>query len=406
MTMVEMGASRDASRSPKARPPFHFFRAARERCIRPVARAVSLLGLAVSLLTITPQAKSDDRITIGVILPLTGDMANVGAAGRDAVLLALEDLPPDVRGRYRVIFEDDNLSSATAAKAAQKLISVDGVQAIISTWSYGGMVVAPLAERAKVPHIGIAWDHVVAKGEYNFLHLTPPHEFMKRFLEAFRRLKVTRVALLGVEESGSVFAMDEFVRLAPDYGVQVVFRDAVMWDLTDFNSVLARIVKQKPEYLLINLGGDGLVLKLLNSIRRQRASFDITAITSFDVISDLSGVEGRWYVSDSYLPDEMAERFRLRFGHVLRYGIGNYYEAARLLISAYEKAPQRTSAQAKDVLLAMRNVPSIFGPTSVDKEGIFTYPAQYMAIHDGDRQPITPEELVKAEHRTAGMSGR
>ncbi len=344
-------------------------------------------------------AHADQKISIGVVLPLTGDMAAVGAACRDAALLALEEAQPRLKNKYQIIFEDDRLIPAEVAKASQKLISIDHVSALISTWSYGGQIVAPLAERAKIPHIGIAWDNRIAKGRYNFIHLTPPSEFMRRFLDVFKALGIRRVALLGIEESGSVFALNEFIRLAPEYGVEVVFRDSVIWDMKDFNSITSKIIASKPEYLLFNLGGDQLSLPLLKSLKSLKAPFKITAITAYDVISDISQLEGSWYVSDSYLPDDFFAHFSKKYGHTIRYAIGNYYEAVRLLINAFEEQSEVDVKSVVDQLLSIRSSPSILGDTSVDSEGIFTYQAKYIRIVDGKRVQVSLDDVILSQSK-------
>ena len=217
---------------------------------------------------------------------------------------------------------------------------------------------------------------------------------MRRFLEVFKAQGIKRVALLGIEESGSVFALSEFIRLAPEYGVEVVFRDSIGWDMKDFNSLVSKIITAKPDYLLYNLGGDQLSLPLLKSLRAFKVQFKLTAITSFDVISDLSQLEGSWYVSDSYLPDDFFKRFSQRFGHTIRYGIGNYYEAVRLLINAHEKLRKDQSKKVIDYLNSNAPFPSIFGTTTVDEEGIFTYPAQYIRIISGKRVLSSFDDII------------
>ncbi len=117
--------------------------------------------------------QAEEQIKIGLITPLSGNMSEVGAAFRDAALLATKDLSAE-GSIVQLVVEDDQLSSRAAASAAQKLIAVDKVDGIISTWSYGGSVVAPIAEKNKIPHIGIAWDPTIARGKFNFMHLTPP----------------------------------------------------------------------------------------------------------------------------------------------------------------------------------------------------------------------------------------
>ena len=108
-----------------------------------------LLIITASLLICFSTVHAERTIKIGVILPLTGDMAAVGSACRDAVQMALKDSENTNHNKYKIIFEDDRLQPNEVAKVAQKLISLDKVSGIISTWSYGGRIVAPMAERAK-----------------------------------------------------------------------------------------------------------------------------------------------------------------------------------------------------------------------------------------------------------------
>ncbi len=336
-----------------------------------------------------------ETIKIGLILPLSGAMANVGAAGRDAALMALEDVKGKTRNDYELIIEDDRLSTEPAAREAQKLIHRDKVSAIVSTWSYGGQIVSPLAAKAGVPHIGVAWDATIADGDSNFLHLTPPEEFMRAFLEAFQKLGIKKVALLGIEESGSVYALDVFERLATEYGVDVIFRDSLLWEGVDFRSVVSRIAQEKPEYLLFNFGGDAYTENLLKQMKIQKVEFPFTAITAFDTVSNPGLIEGIWYVSDSYLPDDFAARFEKRYGHAIRYGVGNFYEALRLLQKAFDESEDASAAEAIKKLREVKNLDSVFGATSVDERGVFRYPPRYMMVRDGKREMISLEDIVE-----------
>jgi branched-chain amino acid transport system substrate-binding protein len=340
-----------------------------------------------------------EHIKIGLILPLTGEMASVGTACRDAARMALSEHGQGKAHSFELIIEDDALQPSKVAQAAQKLMHRDRVGAVISTWSYGGQIVSPIAERAKIPHIGVAWDSSIAKGKSNFLHLTPPEEFMSKFLEVFRARNIKRVALLGMEESGSVYALDVFSKLSPQYGVEVIFRQALPWTNPDFRSIVTKLKPLSPEYILINMGAQAYTEQLFRQLKEQRADIPVTAITAFDTISlhamsDPKSLDGRWYVSDSYLPDDFSARFKKEYGHTLRYGIGNFYEAVRLLIDAYSQDAKGSPEKATEYLASLQEFDSIFGKTTVNAEGIFRYPAPYMVIKDGKREVIGFEELL------------
>lgn len=171
------------------------------------------LVFAIVLPAVAIAADKRPIIKIGLIAPLSGGMAEAGSAFRDAAKMALDDLPANRNFDYELVFEDDQLKSAQVNVAAKKLIEIDRVDALISTWSYGGIVAAPIAEKAQIPHFGVAWDPKVAEGRFNFIHLTPPSVFMKLFLDEFKSRSLRSVALVGLNENGSIFAFDEFERL-------------------------------------------------------------------------------------------------------------------------------------------------------------------------------------------------
>ena len=142
----------------------------------PRRRAFFLASLAILACTVIPVTAfgAEPELKIGVIIPLSGTMAPSGQAFREAALMAVEDSAAGLPFKVSLTFEDDKLESKLAGTAAQKLIAQNGVHALISTWSYGGSVVSPIAQKAEVLHLSVAWAKSIAEGEFNFLHLMPP----------------------------------------------------------------------------------------------------------------------------------------------------------------------------------------------------------------------------------------
>lgn len=329
-----------------------------------------------------------NEFKIGIILPLTGSLAEVGATFRDACILAFEDAKPS-KHTYRLLFEDDNLQSVRAATAAQKLLNVDKVSALVSTWSYGGIVVAPLAEKAKKIHFGVAWDPVVAKGKYNFLHLTPPDVFIRKILEGYKVKGFKNIYAFGVQESGSLFSIEELKRLTPEYGMNVIGESVFAMSDRDFRSELTRIGRLKADVFYANIPADADVF--VRQAREVGIHTPIVVMTGYETASDLSLLEGSWYVSDSYLSSEFEQRFKERFHHASTYGIGNYYDIIRLIIWLAERS-ESTSLPNSEMLISqmtqLSGFTSLFGKLEVDTEGIIRYPARYFLIKDRKRVPV------------------
>ena len=128
----------------------------------------------------TKEEKTKEAIKIGAIAPLSGSVAFMGEGLRDAILMAKDDLGK-TKHKYEIIFEDGQLNPKDFATAANKLINIDKVNAIIDITAAGNAV-SPIAEQNKVIHFGIANDQNIAKGDYNFLHTVPPIKTTKLFV--------------------------------------------------------------------------------------------------------------------------------------------------------------------------------------------------------------------------------
>lgn len=85
--------------------------------------------------------------------------------------MALESLPPHVRSRYQVEYEDDGLQPSKSVSAFQKLIHSGKIDLLLNFSSNTSKALAPLAERNKVPFLAVASDTTISRGKkftYNF----------------------------------------------------------------------------------------------------------------------------------------------------------------------------------------------------------------------------------------------
>ncbi len=121
---------------------------------------IALLALAVLAAGCAGQEKAqaptgaEKEITLGFVDALTGDAATYGAEAKNAISLAVDEINSQggIDGApLKVIYEDGKCSGKDAATAAEKLINVDHVKAIVG-WSCSSEVLgaAPITEKAKV----------------------------------------------------------------------------------------------------------------------------------------------------------------------------------------------------------------------------------------------------------------
>jgi len=140
---------------------------------------------AVEPPAITPPAGKLNRNTLGCVLPLSGQYADLGNKARDAILLAEEISDEKNKTSRKVIFEDSRgLPEGTKAAIAH-LANVENVMAIIAvTGTAEAMDAAREADKWKVPLILITpKEGVTSIGEYVFQNFLTPTQQIRSLVK-------------------------------------------------------------------------------------------------------------------------------------------------------------------------------------------------------------------------------
>lgn len=99
-------------------------------------------------------------IKIGMVNPLSGNAATYGLSTKNGLELALEEINKKggVNGRpLQLVFEDDAGDPKQAASATQKLVDQPDIVALQgSALSSNTLAMAPIVERAKIPHLVVS----------------------------------------------------------------------------------------------------------------------------------------------------------------------------------------------------------------------------------------------------------
>ena len=136
--------------------------------------------------------KGDSKIIkIGVVLPLSGQVAAFGTSGRNGIQMLEEETNKNggVLGKQvKFVFQDDEGKPATAATVGTKLISEDKVVAIIGPLTSGcANSLGPIAVSNKIPMItGTATNPTVTVGK--------DYVFRTCFIDPFQGTVISKFA--------------------------------------------------------------------------------------------------------------------------------------------------------------------------------------------------------------------
>jgi len=356
-----------------------------------------IVGIIIAVVVVTvgylvikgPSAPvSSEPIKIGVICPLTGNLAFMGEGLKDAILLAKENLS-DTRYNYEVIFEDDQLDPKKTASAANKLISIDKVDALVSISSGTGNVVAPIAKQNKVVHFGIASDVNIANGDYNFIHWTPPSEENKVFVKELQKRGITKIGLFVLNQQGAIAKMDDLRRRINKTDIEIVTDQSFNFGEKDFRSIISKAKNSGAEIYVLMAFSPELEI-LAKQIKEAGITTPLTSIEAFELTEQVDLFEGEWYVNAADPTGDFADKFKAKTGKNPTMGAANGYDIFNLIVTAAEKIKKATKPTSREIageLTKIKNFDGALGNLSVNENGIVVSKAVVRMIKDG--KPIT-----------------
>lgn len=196
-------------------------------------------------------------IKIGVSFPMTGDAAVYGEPGRNVVQLAVEEINSNggINGRMlKIVLEDDKCNGKDAANAAQKLINVDKVQAIIgSLCSSASLAIVPIAEQAKVAMVSPGSTNPKLTGISQYFFRIIPSDASQGSLDAevSNKKGFKTVAFLVENKDYPLGVYEAFNKRFTELGGKTI-KEEFPPDASDFRSQLTKLRAQNPDVLFIN----------------------------------------------------------------------------------------------------------------------------------------------------------
>lgn len=345
------------------------------------------------LINTPPENREEGAVTdkpvvkIGVVTQLSGNMSMVGEGIKNAVILAKEDLAKrDLKNEYQFVIEDDAYEARKTAMIFPKLKDLDKVDAILSSFSQTGKIIAPQAEAAKILHIGIASDEIIAAGKYNFIDWTVPSKTAQRILDFYKSRGFKKIVSIVPNNAGALPLKKAFMdRLKPEDGIEVSTH-LVAPEEKDFKMLLAQTREEKADAYLALLYGASFAT-FFKQYQEAGETAVITSIETFAVLPDFSIANGAYFTDAAEADSKFMEKYQRKFSKSSAYAAGNMYDMVLLTVEAFEKAPDKK--QAVDELAKIKTYDGTVGRLTQDEKGVFNSEAVLKHIENG--RPVIVE---------------
>jgi branched-chain amino acid transport system substrate-binding protein len=293
------------------------------RWIAPLLAALAALSCVAAV--------AEKPLKVGVVAPLTGRVAAVGQSLQRAIILENEEAE-DKDGAV-FVFEDDEYVPMKSLRAAQKLIHVDNVDALIVFGSGPSIAAAEVSSKAGVPLIAMAFSGDIV-GRFPdvvrvFLSVEQQVDLIvdetKR--RAYRSLGLVTTTLEATEAARQAFLAKNELPIASE--------DEVLPAEIDLQMAAMKIRKRRPAATMLMLFPPQIAL-LARKLRLDGYQGDFFGLSFMlnpdEILAAEGALEGAWAVGvDDRAATPLIERYRKRFGTAPWHDGAIGYDIARLL---------------------------------------------------------------------------
>lgn len=332
-------------------------------------------------------------VKIGVTLPLSGRLAFAGEDIRSGIELAVEEFAsPELT--FSVIYEDNQHSARLAVQTAQKLLSIDKVDLLISLWDMADPI-APLAEKAKTPHFAIRWNpHIAEEYEYTFTIESTYKSYTDKIIDLMKVMRVKKVAILTEEGQGWILASDYLKERAPQESIEISGEERYPSDTVDHRSTVLRLLARKPE-LIILFSNPPHTEILTKRIREANPNLRITGY--FEYTESPALYEGIIFASQFESAAWFDRKFQKKYGKPFKARAPQAYDIIKLLSEAQSKSENKLKGKSLAEALAQSKVGSgASGKLSFSSRRVLENECVWKTFEQGRLRVVAESELNRA----------
>ncbi len=320
---------------------------------------------------------ADPSIKIGVSLPLTGGAASNGETIKNSILMASKD--NDQEKRVKFIFEDDRLEPAKTVSNVSKFLKIDKVDGLIIFGSPTSLAVNSIAEKAKIPMIGLSIvEKVVKDKKYVVKHWVTTKVEAMALNKEFELKNYNSIAIVTLENDAMLALRKDFVN---KFSKNIVLDEQIQPKEIDFKAIITKIKRLNPDavYNLLWSPQVALFSKQLRNFNYKGEIFGAHNLENiFEIKAANGALENVWFVSgDDCHSYNYYTAYRKIFNQEPVTGGINGYDAAKLFI---------TGAMSGDInkhLHTVKDFDGAYGRYSATGSNDFDIKAAIKLIKDG-----------------------
>jgi len=180
------------------------------------------------------------RHRVGMLVPLSGPLAEYGHAVRNGVALARRENPREFED-IEFVFDDTRYDPKTALGSFSRLVGRGDISLIFNWGTATSEALAPIAERRRVALVANSQSSSLSEGKQHVIRfINPAQDFSLAILNALRRKGYRRLAVVKAE-LGYINELLDGIRANLIEGESLHIVDSVLPDERDFKPTMVNL---------------------------------------------------------------------------------------------------------------------------------------------------------------------
>ncbi len=375
-------------------------------------------------------AQSDDTITLGAAVSLTGKYSTAGQHTKKGYDLAVERINKmggvKVGGKtykLHIAYYDDESTPARGAQLTERLIEQDHVKYMLGPYSSGLTVaVAPVIEKHKIPMVegnGAARSLFTKGYKYLFAVLTSADQYLSVAVDvaaevAEKHGKKPSDVKVAIDVENDPFSLDVrqgVVEAAKKHGMKIVIDDRLPKELNDMSATLTKVRALHPDLLIVSGHSKGAATAM-RQIGQMNVSVPMIAMTHCDAAqiekkfpkeAEAVLCASQWDPSMTYKDRWMgtaaqyAKDFKAKYGYEPPYQAAESSACVEVFANAFEKAGSLDVDKVRDALAAT-DMQTFYGPIDFDGTGKnAAKPMVLLQVQKGEYVAVAPTKYASGK---------
>lgn len=310
----------------------------------------------------------------------------------------------------KLVYYDDKSDANTGVQLYEKLITADKVALIVGPYSSGvTSAVSTVAEKHKMVMLGpeAADAKIYSRGyKYNFQAQTQAGRYMLGALALAKAKGYKTLAMLAEDTAFPKAVSEEVAKIAPGYGVTVVFNQTYPKGATDFSALLTKVKQLKPDLIFANSylpDAQGII----RQCREQEVNAKIFAVAvgaAEPEFGNLGSTANYVFGATQWASTmktrgnaEFVKAYKKMFGRAPDYHSAANFAAMEVLEAAVRKAGSLDQGKIAAEIARMK-LDTVYGRFEVDPRGIQTgFASALLQWQNGKQVVVWPEAVAQGK---------